>query len=335
MFKAAIIGLGNIGLTYDLEKNRPHPSSHVMGFEQSNAFELVCAIDEDSSKKRLLKRISPNCAFFENLEAAISSGILNGVDVISVCTPPLSHGTIVRNIIAHTTIKTVFCEKPLAENYNEANEIKCIAERNGVTIVPNISRRWNREHRRITKDICDKRFGNLKKIHVRYTRGIYNTGTHLFDLLRMWTDKKIVKVTTMEKVDTSALTEDSYSFYFILENGVTGYAEAIDDRNYYLFDIDLYFTKGKIEMRNSGDDILYYGIHEHHLFQDFLELKLVEYKSSVLEDSCIANAIENIARFIYGREQIYCSVEDAIYPLQVATAVIDSYNSKKTKEVGK
>lgn len=332
-FKAAVIGLGNIGLMYDLEPQRPHPSSHVLAYEQSDAFQLVCGIDSDDSKAAVLNKFSPKAKFIRSFDEALDSGELDGMDVISICTPPATHMNILEKLIVRGAGHVLFCEKPLVSNIAEAERLRrLILEHGNVTVVPNISRRWNTGLREISSVISNGGFGNLEKINIRYTRGIYNTGTHLFDLLKMWSGSPIKKVMVLGETMTSAYPEHSYNFFFELESGVTGYAEAVDDSQYYLLEIDLYLSEGKIEMRNSGDDIGYYRIGRHHLFDGFHELVFEKDKKNLLRDACLKNAIENIGQVLKQSGVPFCTAEDAFYPLYVADALERSFVHERSEE---
>lgn len=333
-FKAAVIGLGNIGLMYDLEPQRPHPSSHVMAYEISDVYQLVCGIDGDDGKAAVLNRIAPEAKFIQSLDEALDSGELEGMDVISICTPPATHMNILEKLIVRGVGQVIFCEKPLVSDIAEAEGLKRLILKHGnVTVVPNISRRWNTGLREIGAVIADGSLGSLEKINIRYTRGIYNTGTHLFDLIKMWSGSLIKKVIVLGETATSSYPEPSYNFFFELEGGVTGYAEAVDDKRYYLFEVDLYLSKGKIEMRNSGDDIRYYGIGRHHLFDGFHELVFNKERRNLLSDACLKNALENIGQVLKKSGRPFCTAEDAFYPLYVAEALKRSYMYKRSEEV--
>ena len=333
-YKAAVIGLGNIGLLYDFEPQRPHPSTHVFAYENSPMFEFVCGIDGDELKRNVLSEVAPHSLFFLNLDEAARSGKLQNIDVISVCTPPSTHLDIIRKLIHLSIGKILFCEKPIVSNLEEAGIL--LSELNfhkDVVVIPNISRRWNRGINKVSEIIRSEKLGELKKIHIRYTRGIENTGAHLFDLLKMWTGQSIKRVHALSETHTSAFPEPSYSFYFELENGVSGYADAMDDSFYYLFEIDLYLSKGKIEMRNSGDDIIYYQVSSHHLFKGFKELVVDNSEDNLLQDACMKNAVDNIGNVLAGVERSKCSLQDAIYPLYIADKLKESFIDKCVKEV--
>lgn len=333
-FNAAVIGLGNIGLLYDLEEQRPHPSSHVYAYQMSDSFHLVCGIDCSDDKRKALRAAAPESEFYASIDEALTSRKLQDIDVVSICTPSDTHWEILRLLLEHNIGKVIFCEKPIVSSVDEARNLKLLASVHpDITIIPNISRRWNHGLREVAKRIESGKYGEFEKVNIRYTRGIYNTGSHLFDLLRMWETGKITSVTVLGRTCTSAEPEMSYSFHFRTERGVLGYAEAVDDRNYYLFDIDLYLSHGKIEMRNSGDDVIYYGTAEHHLFKGFREFVPDDSGTGLLSDACLKNAIDNLNMVLRGQEKPYCCMDDAIYPLYVADALERSYKSKHEEEL--
>lgn len=333
-YKAAVIGLGNIGLLYDFEPQRIHPSTHMFAYKAHPAFDIACAIDGDESKKIYLEKISDGIPFFKDLNLAYSASAFEDVDVVSICTPPEFHFEIIKFLVERGIGRVIFCEKPLVMNSNEANALRSLMSgKQNIRVLPNISRRWNKGLRKVSDIILKKNYGELQKINIRYTRGIYNTGAHLFDLLRMWTGDRIERVRTLALTKTSAEPEKSFSFFFEQGNGVTGYAEAMDDAGYYLFEIDLFFSDGKIEMRNSGDNIFYYRTQKHHLFQGFHELVLEKSENNLLSDTCLKNAVDNIAEYLENSEAPCCSMEDAIYPLYVSEALEESYKSKQMEEV--
>lgn len=333
MYKAAVIGLGNIGMLYDLEPQRPHPSTHVYAYEMSSEYQLICGIDGDIKKESDLHKVSPKADYYSDLGDALRDGVLDDVDVISICTPPSTHLDIILSLLNAGKGKVLFCEKPIVQNLCEAEILLKTVSDSDISIIPNISRRWNTGLRKVTDILKSQKYGRLQKVNVRYTRGIYNTGTHMFDLLKMWTGSPIKKVFTLGETHTSAIPEKSFNFYFEQNDGVTGFVESIDDDHYYLFDIDLYLEQGKIEMRNSGDDIIFYTTASHHLFQGFNELKAEHTASNLLKDACIKNAIDNINNYLSGKEKPYCSLVDAIYPLYVANALERSFKESRFEEV--
>ena len=334
MWKAAVLGLGKIGLMYDFEPGRSSPASHALAYHMDKDFTLVMGADPELQREVGLREIAPEAAYYTGAKEGMCR---TQPEVISICTPPHLHLAQIKDIFE--TIRQprlIFCEKPLAANRAEARAVRDLCEKFPQTIlVPNISRRWSTGLRKVTEALQSGEYGRLQKIHVRYTRGIYNTGAHLFDLLHMWTGQKIKTVQVLKKVSTSSDMENepSYTFFFEQEDGVYGYAEAMDDRQYYLFEIDLYTSRGKIEMRCSGDEVRYYRTAPHHLFAGFEELQIVREEKNLLSEPLLGEAVRNLAGVLAGEEQPACQIDDAIYPLYVAEALEKSYRNESEEKV--
>lgn len=334
MWKAAVLGLGKIGLMYDFEPGRSAPSSHVLAYHLDKDFDLVMGADPELRREACLREVASEAAYYAEAREGLYQ---TQPDVISICTPPHLHLSQIEDIFETVRRpRLIFCEKPLATNRTEACALRDLCAKHPQTVVvPNISRRWSSRLRKVTEAWQGGEYGRLQKIHIRYTRGIYNTGAHLFDLLHMWTGQKIKTVKVLKKVFTSSEMENepSYSFFFEQEDGVYGYAEAMDDRQYYLFEIDLYGSQGKIEMRCSGDEVRYYRTASHHLFAGFEELQMVREEQRILSESLLGQAVRNIAGTLAGAEQPSCRIDDAIYPLWVAEALEGSYKNESEEQV--
>jgi predicted dehydrogenase len=330
-FAAAVIGLGQIGLTYDLDPARKRPSSHALAYALNEEISFVCAADPKPEQEGLLRELAGQVKFYSDMEKLIAENPF--LDIVSICTPPDLHLGNIDFILRNSRPKIIFCEKPLVKNIEEADRLKALLAGGETLLVPNISRRWSFGLGKIAESIGRGEFGALQKINARYTRGIYNTGSHLFDLLRLWSGK-IKNVLVAGKVETSAEKsgDPSFSFLFETESGAHGFAEAFDDRQYYLFEIDLYFAKGKIEFRNSGNDILYYLVGEHGLFSGFDQLRLCRRDQGLLDESLIAGAVANLVGVLRGRQQPACSFDDAVYPLFVAAALERSHKKDNSRE---
>lgn len=334
MYKSVVVGLGKIGLLYDDYSNRPYPSTHCHAYLENRKFDLYCVIDVDSKKEGIIHKIKDNCLFYDSIGKAVSYGALKDIDVVSVCTPPETHLDVIECLVTYGIGKIIFCEKPIVSDKSELRRLRELMYRlkiNDIILIPNISRRWNRKIVKLAEIFKYKKYGSLDRVEIRYTRGIYNTGSHMFDLLYMWTGERIKKVLSISETQTSSLPEKSYSFYFYTDS-YEGCAVAFDDRKYYVFEMDLYFTSGKIELRDSGDKLLFYSVGKHHLFSEQKELILEKFEDRILEDSCIGNAVKNIGGILEGIDEPRCSVKNAVYPLCVADAIEKSHK-KNVAEV--
>lgn len=329
-YRSAIIGLGQIGLMYDFDSRRERPSAHAQAYNLHPKINLVCAADNNIGQKNFLHQVAKNVEFYQDMHDMLKEC---PVDILSICTPASNHLSVIVSALQGVAPKIIFCEKPLVTDLTQAMQLQEILKKSNCLLIPNLSRRWNSGMGRIREHILSGMYGELQKVHVRYTRGIYNTGAHLFDLLRWWIGS-IEYVGVVEKVPTSSECngEPTFTFNFRMNNNIIGFAEAFNDEQYYMVEIDLYFSQGKIEFRNSGNDVFYYQVAEHHLFTGFKSLHLERHERNLLAEANLGNAVEHLVRVLDCVEQPICTLEDGLYPLYVADALVTSYNKNGSIE---
>lgn len=331
MVKAAVIGLGKIGLSFDIPR-KAVPKSHVLAYLLHPDFDLVAAVGVRQSQGEQLAQISPHTAFYLDTQTMLSD---HAPDVISICTPSHIRFGLIETIFAHASPKLLFIEKPVALTIEEADRIKRIAMEHQCEIVVNHSRRWSDGAGLLREKIRSGEYGKLQKVHLRYSRGIYNTGSHLFDLVR-FVAGTIAEVKVVEQVPTNLDDKQdwTYSFLFKLaEQSCSGYAEAFDDRNFMIFEMDLYFEKGKIEYLNGGDEIRCYSTVEHLVQKGMFTLHQDTVMAGLSSKaSNIANAVKHVHDIVVYGVTPDCTIEDGIYPIHVAEALIRSNENNGTWE---
>jgi predicted dehydrogenase len=105
--KAGIAGCGGIA------------QSHIKGY-QGNGIEITAVTDVNiDAAKNTAEKLGSKAKVFETAEELIKSG---DVDLISICTPPVSHAEIA--VCALENGVHVLCEKPLAHNEDDARKIE-------------------------------------------------------------------------------------------------------------------------------------------------------------------------------------------------------------------
>ncbi|NRF93659.1 Gfo/Idh/MocA family oxidoreductase [Paenibacillus frigoriresistens] len=331
MYKAIVIGLGQIGLTYDLDPKRIKPSSHTLAYYQHPQVNYVAATDPREAQKSVLHSLAPEVVFYSELRALLKS---HEPDIVSICTPPISHVSVIKEILSLCSPKVIFCEKPIVGHQSEVNEIRNLMENSSCMFIPNLSRRWSSGIQRLKKTIDSNQFGRLNKIHTRYTRGIFNTGSHMFDIIR-WLAGDIEKVMAVNQIETSSDKDQDPSFTFLFEcsSQVSGYGEAFSDNSYYMFEMDFYFEFGKVSVRESGNKMYYYQPDIHPLFSGFQSLKLISTEDDLLSESHLGNAVRHIVRILDKHESPVCNLEDGLYPIFVANALLRSKESNSWEKV--
>ncbi|MDF2659573.1 MAG: gfo/Idh/MocA family oxidoreductase [Paenibacillus sp.] len=325
MYRAAVIGLGYIGLRADIPR-KVMTLSHTLAYQMNPAIDLVAAVGKTREQGEQLALVAPRTSYFTDLRAMLSR---HQLDMISICTPEHVRFELLQTVLEHSSVPLLFLEKPVATSVEEAEKIADLIKRHKRTVVVNLSRRWSEGANQIRQAVQSEEFGKLKKIHLRYTRGIYNYGSHLFDLVRFVVGS-IDQVQVVHQVATNrdAKKDWTYSFLFTLAGGgITGYAEAFDDRDILMFEMDLFFEKGKIEMLRTGDEIRFYSTGKNAVIQGNHWLLQRTEGDLLSRSSLIEKAVDHLVHILRDGTEPLSSLEDGIYPLYVAEALLQSHKN--------
>ncbi|MDR6550482.1 Gfo/Idh/MocA family oxidoreductase [Paenibacillus qinlingensis] len=334
MYHAAIIGLGKIGLTFDIPY-KGRVNSHAMAYHLHPEVALVATVGRRQEQAEQLAMIAPEAQFYGDHE--LSSMLRDHhLDIISICTPPAVRYDLLQTVLEQSKARVIFLEKPVANELEEAERIAALCKLHSErTVVVNLSRRWSEGAMQVRRAVQNETYGKLKKIHVRYSRGISNTGSHLFDMVR-YVAGSIEQVKVVERVSTNLDEREDWTYSFLFtaaNNGVTGYAEGFDDRNYNLFELVLYLEGGMIEMVQGGTEIRYYGTEPHPLQAGMRQLVFERAEKDDLgKASPMVNAVAHLVHILDEGLEPLCTLADGIYPLYVAEALNQSYARGGTTE---
>jgi predicted dehydrogenase len=155
-YRVGLIGAGRIGVEFE--------DSHARAYKENPNTELLCVFD-----KKFDKAFNASCKW--DIPTCGSDYWMSGelmLDIVSVCTAPQTHLQIVKDmILCHPFLKAIYCEKPITILLEEAREMVEIC----------------REKKIILQVNHQRRFGTPV---FTYSRGLFNTGTHVVDMLRQY-----------------------------------------------------------------------------------------------------------------------------------------------------
>ncbi len=199
-YRAAIIGVGRIGNSYDdavIERqpatyyqgeNRHAglyvilPVNHAEAYQTTPGFQLVAAANRGQEtlaafgERRGVKALYPDFRQMLRQEQP---------DVVSVCTqsPEKAEITIAA---AEAGVKAIIVEKALATSMAEADAMLAACERNGVLLAVNHPNRFSPLVRKSKELIAAGALGELTSVTIHAGGGMLHIGTHMFDLMRYW-----------------------------------------------------------------------------------------------------------------------------------------------------
>jgi predicted dehydrogenase len=186
-YNCAIVGAGRIGVEFE--------DCHARAYKVNPKCDLLAIFD---------KRLDKAGAAADKWECPTMGdqywcmGEL-GIDIVSICTPPQTHLQVVIDMLAcNNELKAIYCEKPISILLSDAIEMVERCREHNVLLVINHQRRFGRPT-------------------FTFSRGLFNTGTHMVDLLRQYfgevrdVEKDVIHFKDIS-VDIKELTIDTPTF---------------------------------------------------------------------------------------------------------------------------
>ena len=99
IYTVAVVGLGRIGLGYDLNSNPSEVFSHTKAYLTHPSFHLVGGVDIDPEKRKVFEKYSRAPAFETVKDLFESQG--NSIDCISICTPTSVHKDTIKSVFGY------------------------------------------------------------------------------------------------------------------------------------------------------------------------------------------------------------------------------------------
>ena len=181
--KVLIVGLGAIGLGYDLaiQSDKPTYLSHSKAFSCHPSFELIAAVDPNESLVSTFQDLFQLPAY-TNLAEALRD---NSPDVLVVASPTSTHKQVIDECLngrSHT-IHTILCEKPLSNSLADALSINQLCASLGVHLFVNYPRRAD-PSTSVILDLLSHQPSGIFKVNAWYANGLKHCGSHILDLLQ-------------------------------------------------------------------------------------------------------------------------------------------------------
>lgn len=322
MLRAGVIGCGRIGSEFDEDQKRDYIATHSTTYVKNPDITLVAVCDIDKSKAIKCARRCVVDNIYTDYKEMLKKEKL---DIVSICTPMDSHPEIVE--YASKYVKGIYCEKPIAPTLKQARKMISVCKKNKVILQVNHEKRFNLLHKAV-KIFVDDKIGNIKQVTFYYNRGIYNTGSHMFDLLNwFFGDADSVNVCASYK---QTVGEENLS-------GVIEYGNIICniiycDIDYSLFEMDVIGTKGRIQLINGGESVIYHKIVQslkHSENMELHEYELSPYLEADLYKYEMTNGVKHLISCIKNNTESASSGEDGYKSLLLITAFLDSAISKE------
>ncbi len=324
VWKAAVIGLGNIGFLFNLDPKRKGIWSHVTAYMRCKRTDLAAAAEIDQDKIDVFQSTYPSIPVYKTVDELMRS---SSPDIVSICTPAGNHFSVVDNILDYP-VKAIFCEKPLAETVADASRVVEECGKRNILLAVNHTRRWESTYLYAKELIEQGRIGEIRALNLLYPAQVFNIGTHIFDLARMLTGKDITKVWAIPE-NTGDL-DPKLSGLMLFSDGITCSVLATGKREDLIFEIDIIGSEGRLKVTENGEVIELYRFDESVRYSGYRELLRAE-AGVVKKTDRFAAAIDDIVSVLDGRKKdVNCTGRDGLASLRIATSM-----NKSAKNYGK
>jgi predicted dehydrogenase len=257
-YGALIVGLGQIGMGYDLAL-APAKSvyTHARAFSVHSAFELVGAVDPAEKKRDLFKR-----HYAHPVYPTIASALLaQTASVVVISSPTAQHSVTLKEVLAHSSPKLILCEKPLAYDLDEAREMVEACESAGVKLFVNYMRRADPGVMEIKARIGSGKIAEPINGVVWYSKGFLHNGSHFFNLLEFWLGSFIrAKILNAGRLWHNQDPEPDVQVEF--EQGKVVFLAAWEEA-FSHYTIELLSPSGRLRYDQGGKSITWQSTHSN------------------------------------------------------------------------
>jgi predicted dehydrogenase len=181
---ALVVGLGQIGMGYDLEDDPQHGrvATLARAFAQHHKFYLVGGVDTSAERRALFTSYYSKPAF-SSFEQALEK---TAPAVVAISVPTELHYQVFLDVIKAPSTKAILCEKPLSYSLAEATEMVQLAACSGIKLYTNYMRRCDSAIVEVKRRLLRSQIASPIKGVCWYSKGLLNNGSHFLNLLQFW-----------------------------------------------------------------------------------------------------------------------------------------------------
>ncbi|MCX5829750.1 MAG: Gfo/Idh/MocA family oxidoreductase [Deltaproteobacteria bacterium] len=305
--KAAIIGCGKIGSSYDNSLEDRYIYSHAKAYLLNPHIDLIAVCDKDPSKlEQFTLKWGSGIECFESSDDLLAR---HRPDIFSICTPtPVHEKDLLRAL--DTNIPYVLCEKPFVEDLGRAVEISDLYRRSGKTLLINHVLRWEPGIQKIWNKLEQGTLGPVQTVSAVYAKGLLHNGIHIVDLtLQLFGEPMdILKLSEFTEVP-----DDPTCNFVFLYPGFQVVFQGLRECCYSIFEYTMFLEGGKIIITDLTNRILLSKAVSHPFLDGYRYLSPEPEAIPSHQYENMALVINDIIKGILGNYPglFRCTAEDA------------------------
>lgn len=312
-FRSAIIGCGRIASEFDSDPKRRVVSSHAGAYQTHPDVQLVAACDIDVTKRDAFRNRWGEVNLYENAQELFSR---EHVDIVSITTKNDQHFEMAMLAI-EARVKAIFCEKPFTDSPTKAAIVVKECRKRNVELLVDYNRRFDPMHQRVQKWRNSTKLGSCLGGIVYYSNGLINAGSHAIDLVRYFCGEPNAVWT----VASGGSREDpDLDLIVYLNSGGRVFVKGIDANQYYQFELDALYQRGRVQILRQGVAARGYGVVDHPGISGIRQLSKKPNVFSGGKYTTLPEAIYHIIGVLDKKEKPLSTGENALGVLDVLAA---------------
>ncbi|TDF89192.1 Gfo/Idh/MocA family oxidoreductase [Paenibacillus piri] len=323
-----------------------HANTHAAAIRESGFATLAACADIDPERAR---------QFADKYGVKNSYGSLkemaeaNALDLLIIVAFPTVHPPLIREAVSYG-IRHILCEKPLALNSEQAEEIQALAKESGALIVEGLMYRSHRQIAKARELVASGVIGDVRYIHAQFSDYASSSpgnwrnnrslgggsmtakGCYLVDACNLFSGSRAKSAFCIESVNPEFNVEVGETGTIVFENGVTAQFET-NHRSVWREELKVCGTKGtliiphlivtKVQKREVLLELD--GSYEHRLMK-VESFEFEPHNSYLLQ-------LENLYRCIREGAAPNFPITDSIINYKVTDALMRSVQSGKLEPV--
>lgn len=329
-FKTALIGFGAIAVGYEkdsLYTRHVKYATHAKVLNEHPAFDWLAVVDPLENARQYAQEswgIPWVAGDVKNLPCK------HEVEVAVIATPCDIRLSILESF---PILKAVIVEKPLAKNFQMAQEFLQFCRERNILVQVNIARRADLKLQELAGGKLQDKIGAVQNVFGLYGNGLRNTGPHMIDLVRMLLGEieSVQSIMIPVPFQEGPIADDfNLGFILYLQNkNISVTMAPVRFSNYREFSLDIWGETGRLTIANEGLHLIEYPLIPSITVQHGKSIAFNErrIKSTGYSDA-LYNLYDNLASVLNGESKLISTGEEACETMLVIDAIFDSLNQK-------
>ncbi len=310
MLTAAVIGAGVMGSGLEGE---PSLVSHAQILSLHPRINLTSIVESDSH--RLIDATRRwACDGYSRIEELMTISV---PDIISICVPDEQHAVFLERMLEYKP-KLIILEKPCTTDSAKTMQLIEQYKMAGIPILVNYPRRYIDIYKNL-REWCLR--DGVITATIRYAKGFKHNGCHAIDLGRLLFGEPISWNVLASRTDYKK-DDPTLSVFMQYEHCDQFYLQALDERQYTHFELDIFTRTGRFIIDN-----------DHLRFRKFIVSSNVgvplgrrlseESKQNIDHASALSNLVNNAVAVIEKNERPIYTMHEAAKSERIVYQIFD------------